>query len=76
MRIEPVGGDQTRVTIYHAGWGDGGDWDKAFTYFDRAWGGVLGNLKKRFDKGPQDWTEWLAQLKKWREEAAQNAAPK
>jgi len=77
LRFEPVSDKQTRVTLHHTGWGDGGDWDKAYTYFDRAWDGVLGNLKRRFDQGPQDWAEWLAQLKKWREEAAaKKAAPK
>ncbi|MCK7490462.1 MAG: SRPBCC domain-containing protein, partial [Comamonadaceae bacterium] len=47
-----VGERQTRVSLHHTGWGDGGDWDKASAYFDRAWGNVLGNLKKRFDSGP------------------------
>jgi uncharacterized protein YndB with AHSA1/START domain len=70
VRFEPVNERETRVSLHHTGWGDGGEWDKAFAYFDRAWGNVLANLKKRFDSGPQDWTEWLNQLRKWREEAA------
>ncbi len=61
-----VGDKQTRVTLHHTGWGDGGEWDKAYAYFDRAWGNVLANLKKRFDQGPFDWTDWL-------EPAAQDA---
>jgi uncharacterized protein YndB with AHSA1/START domain len=69
VRFEPVAERQTRVTLHHTAWGDGGEWDKAYAYFDRAWGNVLGNLKKRFDSGPQDWTEWLGQLKKMREDA-------
>ena len=73
VRFEPVSEKLTRVTLHHTGWGDGGEWDKAYAYFDRAWGNVLGNLKKRFDSGPQDWTAWLAQLKKFREPQA--AAP-
>ena len=64
VRIEPVGEKETRVTLHHTGWGDGGEWDKAYAYFDRAWGNVLGNLKKRFETGPVDWTEWLEQLRK------------
>lgn len=76
LRFEPVSDQQTRVTLHHTGWGDGGEWDKAYAYFDKAWDGVLGNLRKRFDTGPQDWTQWLAQLKKWREDAAAKAAPK
>ncbi len=65
VRFEPVGTTQTRVNLHHTGWGDGGEWDQAHDYFDKAWVGVLGNLQKRFDKGPQDWTEWMAQLKAW-----------
>ena len=51
----------------------GGEWDKAYAYFDRAWGNVLGNLKKRFEQGPQDWKPWLEQLRRWREAAAASA---
>jgi uncharacterized protein YndB with AHSA1/START domain len=76
LRFEPVGDKQTRVTLHHTGWGDGGEWDAAYAYIDKAWDGVLANLKKRFDQGPQDWTEWLAQLRKWREDAARQKAPK
>jgi len=32
---------------------------------------VLGNLKKRFETGPIDWTEWMSQLRKMHEQAAQ-----
>jgi uncharacterized protein YndB with AHSA1/START domain len=71
VRFEPLGERETRVSLHHTGWGDGGEWDKAYAYFDRAWGGVLGNLKKRFESGPIDWTEWMAQLRKWREQAQQ-----
>jgi uncharacterized protein YndB with AHSA1/START domain len=74
VRFEPLSAQSTKVTLHHTGWGDGGQWDQAYTYFDRAWGGVLGNLKKRFDQGPQDWTEWLKQLEAWRAEAAKKAA--
>ena len=70
VRLAPVDGQSTRVSLHHTGWGDGGEWDKTFVYFDRAWGNVLGNLKKRFDVGPQDWTEWRAQLKKAHEAPA------
>ena len=74
LRLQPIGDKQTRVTLHHVGWGDGGEWDQAYAYFDKAWGGVLANLRKRFDQGPQDWTEWLAQLRKYHEEAAAKAA--
>ncbi|MDP1647880.1 MAG: SRPBCC domain-containing protein [Rubrivivax sp.] len=77
VRFAPVDDRTTRVTLHHTGWGDGGQWDQAYTYFDRAWGNVLGSLKKRFDQGPQDWTDWLKQLEAWRAEAARKStAPK
>jgi uncharacterized protein YndB with AHSA1/START domain len=71
VRFEPLGEKQTRVTLHHTGWGEGGEWDKAYAYFDRAWGNVLINLQKRWTTGPYDWTEWMNQLRKWREQAAQ-----
>lgn len=75
VRFEPVNEKATRITLHHTGWGDGGEWDKSYAYFDRAWGDVLGNLEKRFDSGPQDWTVWLAQLKKMHEAQAAASAP-
>jgi uncharacterized protein YndB with AHSA1/START domain len=67
VRFEPIDDKTTRVRLHHTGWGDGGEWDKAHAYFDRAWGGVLGSLKKRFEQGPTDWKPWLEQLRKMRE---------
>ena len=64
VRFEPVDDRTTRVRLHHTGWGDGGQWDQAYTYFDRAWGNVLSNLKKRHEAGPLDWTAWLEQLRK------------
>lgn len=75
LRFEPLGEGQTRVRLHHSGWGDGGEWDKAFAYFDRAWGAVLGNLQKRYETGPVDWSAWLAQLERMREQARAAAAP-
>ncbi len=63
VRFEPVDGGHTRVRLHHTGWGDGGQWDEAYHYFDRAWSVVLGNLKKRFESGPVDWSPWLDQLR-------------
>lgn len=53
----------TDVTIHHVGWGEGGEWDKAFAYLSKAWPNVLKNLQKRFDTGPVDWKPWLDQLR-------------
>jgi len=64
VRLFDVDGKSTRVTLHQTGWGDGGEWDKTFTYFDRAWGNVLANLKKRHETGPVDWTAWREQLQR------------
>jgi len=63
VRLADVDGKSTRVSLHHTGWGTGGEWDKTFAYFDRAWGNVLASLKKRHETGPVDWTDWLARLK-------------
>ena len=70
VRLFDVDSKSTRVTLHHTGWGDGGEWDKTYAYFDSAWGYVLGNLKKRHESGPVDWTQWLANLKKMHETPA------
>lgn len=64
VRLFDIDGQSTRVTLHHTGWGEGGEWDKAYAYFDRAWGNVLANLKKRHESGPVDWAAWMEQLKK------------
>lgn len=77
VRLAPVDERHTRVTLHHTGWGEGGQWDQAYAYFDRAWVHVLGNLQKRFAEGPMDWAPWLAQLRQWREQQGRAAsAPK
>ena len=64
IRFEAVDDTHTRVTLHHTGWGDGGQWDQTFAYFDKAWTRVLGNLQNRYEKGPVDWTDWMASLRK------------
>ena len=64
VRLEPIDERQTRVRLHHTGWGDEGQWDQAYAYFDRAWGNVLANLRKRFESGPVDWTAWMNQLRR------------
>ena len=63
VRLTPVSDTETRVVLHHSGWGEGGQWDGAYAYFDKAWGNVLANLKKRFDEGPVDWTDWLKRMR-------------
>lgn len=69
VRLADVDGKSTRVMLHHTGWGDGGEWDKTYAYFGRAWGQVLGNLKRRYEVGPQDWSEWMGRLRKAHEAA-------
>lgn len=63
LRFSSPSQNETLVTLTHVGWGDGGEWDRAYGYFEKAWDNVLNNLQARFAKGPIDWTEWLARLK-------------
>lgn len=67
VRFEPAG-SATVVRLHHSGWGDGGQWDQAHDYFDKAWGAVLANLQKRFVEGPRDWTDFRARMKAYQEE--------
>jgi uncharacterized protein YndB with AHSA1/START domain len=64
VRLAPMGDGKTRLTLHHLGWGEGGEWDKAFAYFSEAWPHVLQNLQDSFTTGPKDWTQWLEQMKK------------
>jgi uncharacterized protein YndB with AHSA1/START domain len=73
VRFASRGDAITDVTLTHIGWGEGGEWDKAYDYFAKSWPNVLKNLKKRFDDGPIDWKPWLDQLKRG---AAQQAPKK
>jgi uncharacterized protein YndB with AHSA1/START domain len=46
----------TKVVLLHDGWGEGGEWDAAYKYFEEAWKQVvLPRLKYRFEVGPVDW---------------------
>ncbi|HEX9987815.1 MAG TPA: SRPBCC domain-containing protein [Chloroflexia bacterium] len=57
VRLMEVGERQTRVTLFHDGWGEGEMWDGAFNYFVEAWGEiVLPRLRHRFANGPVDWS--------------------
>ena len=71
VRFALLDAKQTRISLHHTGWGDGDEWDKAYAYFDRAWGNVLAGMKKRFESGPQDWSEWMKQLRQMQEKAGQ-----
>jgi hypothetical protein len=56
VRLSALTECRTRVTLRHDGWGEGIEWDRAFAYFERAWGKiVLPRLTHRFLNGPIDW---------------------
>ncbi|MBL0141611.1 MAG: SRPBCC domain-containing protein [Betaproteobacteria bacterium] len=67
VRLKPAGDGATEVRLTHSGWGEGGQWDKAYEYFDVAWGRVFANLEKRFVEGPVDWSSWLKQVKDYQD---------
>jgi uncharacterized protein YndB with AHSA1/START domain len=51
-------GTRTRVTLSHLGWKQGEEWDKAFAFFEGAWGAVMKRLERRFAEGkPIDWSK-------------------
>ena len=57
IRLQELGERQTRVTLTHSGWGEGGQWNEAFEYFVRAWKEVvLPRLVHRFSVGAIDWS--------------------
>jgi uncharacterized protein YndB with AHSA1/START domain len=77
VRFKPAGEGLTEVRLTHTGWGEGGEWDQAYDYFDKAWGRVLENLGKRFAEGPVDWAPFLARVKAYQDaEDAKAAAGK
>jgi uncharacterized protein YndB with AHSA1/START domain len=64
VRLAAIDANSTRVSIHHVGWGEGGEWDKTYAYFDKAWPFVLDKLKASFVSGPADWGDWMANLRK------------
>ena len=63
VRFKPTGPKTTEVSLYHGGWGEGAEWDRAYAYFETAWTNVLVSLEQRFVAGPVDWTEMLKQMR-------------
>lgn len=51
VHFEKAGKDRTKVKLTHGGFGEGGEWDKAFDYFSKAWPDyVMKRLTERFEK--------------------------
>jgi uncharacterized protein YndB with AHSA1/START domain len=56
VELAPAGEKATKLRFTESCWGDGPDWDRAYDYFDHAWGAiVLPRLKYRFEVGPVTW---------------------
>lgn len=56
VKLEPVSSSETKVQLVHTGFGDGGQWEESYTYFNHAWPEiVLPFLQHRFAEGPIDW---------------------
>ena len=57
LRLQESGPGMTRVTLTHDGWGEGGQWEQALSYFRSAWADiVLPRLRRMFETGPVDWS--------------------
>jgi uncharacterized protein YndB with AHSA1/START domain len=69
VRLKDAGDGTTEVRLTHGGWGDGGQWDQSFDYFDKAWGQILASLQKRFAEGPMDWTAFRKRMRDYQDAA-------
>ena len=59
--FDELGENKTQVSLIHDGWGLDEMWNRAFEYFEKAWGEiVLPRLQKRFESGPVDWPTIMA----------------
>ena len=48
VTLEPAGAKSTHVRLVQDGFGDGGEWETAYSYFGEAWSRVLGRLVARY----------------------------
>ena len=51
IELQELEAGKVQVRLAHLGWGEGGNWNKLYDYFDKAWGGVLAALEARFAGG-------------------------
>jgi len=53
IHFERIDANCTRVRLTNGGFGEGGNWDKSFEYFSKAWPDyVMKSLRERFEKNP------------------------
>ena len=57
--FETLSEGNTKVTLYHVGFGSGQQWDKGYQYFIPSWPIVLANFKRAMEVGPIDWDAYL-----------------
>jgi len=57
IRLQPTSPGITRVNLAQTGWGQGGEWEQGYHYFDHAWNDiVLPRLQRYFREGALDWS--------------------
>ncbi len=56
LEFEQLSEQRVAVTLHHLGWKEGGQWDQAFEYFQRAWDVVMGRFEQCMAEGPIDWS--------------------
>lgn len=53
VHFERIDDNNTRVKLTNGGFGAGGEWEKSFEYFSKAWPDyVMKSLRERFEKKP------------------------
>lgn len=56
LTLDDLGNRQVRVTEHMVGIGPGEDWNKIYRFFETGNAYTLGQLVKRFQLGPRDWS--------------------
>ncbi|MEO1129081.1 MAG: SRPBCC domain-containing protein [Planctomycetota bacterium] len=87
LEFDEIAPGAVRVTLTHHDFGAGGQWDDAYAYFTRAWGGVLTALRNHFVQlssksaetfttGREPWRRgWIYVIEPVREGAAMEPTP-
>ena len=57
VQFQPVGVNQTHVTVTHWGWKEGVEWDLAYPHMVRGWSDLIERFKLRFAQGSIDWAQ-------------------
>ncbi len=57
LRFKELDDSTTRLTLIHRGWGEGPEWDQAYTYFQRAWFEIVIPRLKKYLSGEDPWMD-------------------